>query len=327
MDDGSPLPGSVTIQSVCGSQHRNVAHSGPNGDFGFQWGNTNGVFEDASENLRLPGNLTSGSGGSSSATGSSASGSVYDPLSNCDLRAELGGYTSTRVSLFNHSSFDGFDIGSIVLHRVNGDEGRTVSMLSLKAPKDAKKNFDKGAEQVKTKKLADAAVSFQKAVASYPQYADAWLSLGRVQSLMGAKEDARISFQKSMDLDNKLVGPWQELGYLASDASRWEDAARYLDQAVRLDPVDSAMAWYFGAMANYNLGRFDVAEREIRAEMKMYQGRNPRADYLLGVILISRKDLAGGAEALRRYIAAAPTAPETETARKQLSRIESQIAQ
>jgi Tfp pilus assembly protein PilF len=81
-----------------------------------------------------------------------------------------------------------------------------VSLLSLKAPRDAKKNFDKGTEQARANKLADAAASFQKSVASYPQYADAWLSLGKVQEQLGAKDAAREDFQKAMDLDDKLVG-------------------------------------------------------------------------------------------------------------------------
>jgi tetratricopeptide (TPR) repeat protein len=130
-----------------------------------------------------------------------------------------------------------------------------------------------------------------------------------------------------MDLDDKLVGPWQELGYIASDGSKWEDAARYLDQAVRLDPMDSPKAWYFSAMANYNLGRFDLAERNVRAEMKLDRGKNPRAEYLLGLVLIARKDLQGGAEALRHYIGSVPESAEVDAAKKQLSRVEGQLGQ
>jgi tetratricopeptide (TPR) repeat protein len=231
------------------------------------------------------------------------------------------------VSLYDHTGFDNFDVGTIVLHRLTGDEGRTVSALSLKAPKDAKKNFDKGMELARANKPSDAAASFQKALASYPQYADAWFSLGQVERQMGARDEARTDFQKAMDLDDKLVGPWQELGFLASDSAKWDDAARYLDQAVRLDPMGSPMAWDFGAVANYNIGKYDVAERDVRAEMKLDHGKNARAEYLLGLILIARKDLAGGAEALRTFIAAAPNAPDSEMAKKQLSRAEGLLGQ
>ncbi len=200
-----------------------------------------------------------------------------------------------------------------------------VSLLALKAPKDAKKNFDKGTEQVRSNKLPDAAASFQKSVTTYPQYADAWLGLGRVQLQLGTKDAARESFQKAMDLDDKLVGPWQELGYLAFDQSKWEDAARYLDKAVRLDPMNSPMAWYFSALANYNLGRFEQAERSVRAELNL--DKNPGAEYVLGLVLIARKHYNGGAAALRTYLASSPKSEEADSARKQLSRIESQLSQ
>ncbi len=142
---------------------------------------------------------------------------------------------------------------------------------------------------------------------------------------LGTKDAAQESFQKAMDLDDKLVGPWQELGYMAFDRSKWEDAARYLDKAVLLDPVTSPMAWYFSAVANYNLGRFEQAERSIRTELKL--DKSPRAQYVLGLVLIARKDYKGGADALRIYLASSPKSEEADIARKQLSRIESQPGQ
>jgi tetratricopeptide (TPR) repeat protein len=256
----------------------------------------------------------------------SGGGLPDDPLANCDLRAELSGYSSTRVSLYNHQQFDNFDVGTITLHRMTGEEGRTVSALSLKAPKDAKKNFDKGQEQTRARKTAEAAASFQKAVAAYPQYADAWLELGKAQLQLGSKDDAHADFQKAMDLDDKLVGAWQQLGYLASDQSDWPAASRYLDQAVRLDPVDSAMAWYFDAMANYNQGRFDMAERSIRAEMKLDPSENPRAEFLLGMVLIARKDIAGGATILRKFVTTYPDDEAAASAKKILANAETALA-
>lgn len=331
IDDGTPLPINVGIQSVCGTTQRIMAHAAANGDFNFRW--TFGIsstFEDASENGRVSNSLISGGSSSSSGRmgGSPPAGALPDdPLANCELRADLPGYTSTRIPLYNHASnrLD-FDVGTITLHRITGDEGRVVSALSLKAPKDAKKNFDKGQQEVRAHKTAEAAASFQKAVTAYPQYADAWLELGRAQLQLGAKDDARNDFQKAMELDEKLIGAWQQLGYLASDQGHWAEASRYLDQAVKLDPMNSAVAWYFDAMANFNQGKFDVAERSIRAEMKLNTDPNPRADFLLGMVLIARKDLAGGATVLRKFVATYPDSEDVPSARKILASAENALA-
>jgi hypothetical protein len=96
---------------------------------------------------------------------------------------------------------------------------------------------------------------------------------------------------------------------------------------VRLDPMNSPMAWYFSAVANYNLGRFDAAERSVRAEMKLERIRNPRAEYLLGLTLIARKDLKGGADVLRGYIQSSPNGTDVESAKEQLGRAESRLGQ
>ena len=68
-----------------------------------------------------------------------------DPLADCDIRAELSGYTSNTISPFNHEHSESFDIGAIVLHRLTGDEGTLVSMLSLEGPERMRRRaFEKG---------------------------------------------------------------------------------------------------------------------------------------------------------------------------------------
>jgi tetratricopeptide (TPR) repeat protein len=323
MDDGSALPGSVTIQSLCGTVRRAMGHAdGSTGAFGFQWTTTTTAFGDASQNARLPvGN------GPAALTGSRNGSRGLDPVANCELLAEQAGYSSSRASLYNRAGQEIFNVGTIVLHRIAAGEGHTVSVLALHAPKDAKKNFDRGTSLAAANKPVDALAGFQAAVAIYPEYADAWLSMGKVQWQIGMKDEARASFAKAMELDSKLVGSWQELGYMACDSSQWEDAVRYLDQAVRLDPLDSPNPWYYDALANYNLGHFEQAERDVRAERKLDHGQNPLGDFLLGLVLIARHDLQGGADALRNYIASAPQSADVNLARRELSRLESALGQ
>jgi tetratricopeptide (TPR) repeat protein len=321
-DDGAPLPGSMNIQSVCGAEQRIVTHTSSKGDFSFQWGQNFGIFEDASQN-----GASSIFGGGNPAVGGmgglpNMNGGMSNPLANCELRVDQAGYLSSHAPLFNYGQMDRIDVGTLVIHRLTGEEGTTISMLSMKAPKGAKKDFQKGTDQFRQRKFKDAETSFRKAVTAYPNYADAWLSLGRTQRQLGAHDAAREDFQKAMDLDKKLLGPWQELGYLASDQSKWEDAAKYLDQANRLDPMNSSMSWFFSAVADFNLGRFEAAERSIRSEIRLDQDKNPRAKYLLGLILLAQNDLTGGADALRSFLKVAPAGPDAEMAKKQLLRAE-----
>ena len=99
---------------------------------------------------------------------------------------------------------------------------------------------------------------------------------------------------------------------------------RYLEQAERLEPVSSVLPWFFSALAYYQLGRFEEAERSIRAEMKLDpQFQYRRSEYLLGLILIARHDTEQGGEMLRDYLASSPNPGDVDAAKTILSRLQS----
>ena len=201
-----------------------------------------------------------------------------------------------------------------------------VSALTLAAPRDARKLFEKGAEWLHAGNLTAAAASFQKAVTVYPRFADAWLDLGATQFKMGACDSARNSLDRAIELDPKLPGAWQILGYLAFNQQKWDDSAGYLSKAEQLDPMNSPMPWFYSAAALYELRRYDQAEKSIRTEIGMDpQFRNHRAQYLLGLILIARHDTTEGSDALRSYLATAPDPRDVVAAKTLLSGLQKGI--
>jgi tetratricopeptide (TPR) repeat protein len=177
-----------------------------------------------------------------------------------------------------------------------------VSVTTLRAPKEARKTFDQGLELRGKNKFPEAAASFEKAVAIYPDYAEAWSVLGAIQYQLRETGAARRSLGEAIRLDSKLAGPWRVMGFMACDAARWEDAVKDLDQATLLEPLSSAMAWFYSGLADYRLGRLNDAERNIRQSISLDRRPNSQGEYLLGVVLIAKKDLNGGADALRNYI-------------------------
>ena len=309
VDDGSPLPDSVSIQVVCNGSERTVAHTLQTGDFGFQWSAQQWSAAPAASPLPVT-------------SAFSPRGIPQGQTVNCDLRAELSGYNSGTVSLANLQASDGCDIGVIWLHRIGVRGSNMVSVSTLKAPKDARRDFDKGNVLLAAGKLSEAAAGFSKAVAEYPGFAEAWMNLGRIQYRM-ASADASESLIRAVSLDPKMAGAWQVLGYIAADRKDWKNAAQCLDQAERLEPVRSVLSWYYSAVAYYELGQFDEAERHIRTEMKLDpQFQYRRSEYVLGLILIARHDAEGGAEMLRDYLASSPNPRDVDTARTILSRLQ-----
>ena len=75
---------------------------------------------------------------------------------------------------------------------------------------------------------------------------------------------AKEAMMKALDADPKMASPYIQLGMLAAEQRQWEDAARNLDRALKLDPIDYAEAWYVDAVANFNLKLYDAAEASAR---------------------------------------------------------------
>ena len=326
LQDGTAMP-QVTIERVCGGISKTVAYTDSKGHFSFQWGDRSMIVTDASDagSGASRGSSSGGFGSSQSAGGANALAS--DPfgnrMMNCELRANVTGFTSDTVDMFNRRTADNPDIGTIILHRLAEVEGSSISVTSMMAPKAAKKAYEQGLQSLLKNKPADAQKDFEKAVAAYPQYADAWVSLGKLHLEQQALAAAREAFAKAMAADAKLVAPYMELGLLAAKDANWQESAKHLDRAVELDPVDFPQAWYADAVANYNLAKYDAAERSARAAVKLDpRHANPRSYYLLGLVLDEKHDYTGAAAELSTYVKLAPNAPDVAQAKSKLGEIE-----
>jgi tetratricopeptide (TPR) repeat protein len=331
IDDGSASVQNVTIERVCGAIAKTVAYTDSSGRFNFRWTDNSMIVADASDPGSGSGRNSSTGGFGSSQSAGGANPMSADPfgnrMMNCELRASVAGFTSDAINLLNRKAADNPDVGTIVLHRIAGIEGSSISVTSMMAPKDAAKAYEHGLQSLLKDKPADAAKDFEKAVAIYPKYADAWFKLGKVRIEQKQIEPARVALKKSIEADPKLVAPYIELGLLAAKDSNWQESVKYLDRAMELDAADFPQAWYADAVANYNLKQYDAAEKSAREAVKLDPKRiNPRSGYLLGLVLAEKRDYAGAAAELTAYIKLAPNAPDAAQVKEQLAQLEKLMA-
>ena len=330
LDDGTPAPPNTAIQRVCASGvPRTESYTDSKGHFSFQMGQELGVLPDASEdNMSRPGMPpgASNSGmGSMGSMGRSGLGQ-NSMMMTCELRASLAGYRSDTVNLAMHQSLDNPDVGTILLHRLGNVQGLTISATSMSAPKDAKKAYEKGLNALKKQKLDDAENEFQKAVDIYPKYAVAWYELGRVQERQKKMDEARKSYQQALAADSKYVSPYEGLAEIAVHEQKWQDAKESTSRLLGLNPVDFPQAWFYNAVANYEMKDYAEAEKSAREGLKADSDHMvPRMNQLLAVLLAGKQDYAGAAQYLREYLKIAPNGPEAETVKKQLATVEQQI--
>jgi len=300
MENGASLPSSVAIERVCSISARTVAWTDPKGRFSFRWGSSTSGPLDASDSGNRnsagmlgisPGVAVSGGNGGSVGTGGGGPGSgPMSAVMNCELRASLAGYRSDVINLTSRHETDSPDLGLIVLHRLSAGEGATVTSTSLAAPRSAKSAYEKGIAALHAGHREQGLKELQRAVKIYPRYADA------------------------------LV----ELGVAAGHDKNWAGTTHYLDRALKLEPVSFPQAWYIDAMAHYYLEDYDAAERSAREAVRLDQQRkNPRAGYVLGMVLAQKRDYPAAAAELRNYLQFAPNAPDVGQVKAQLDEIES----
>lgn len=335
MEDGSPLPEPVTIERVCASgQPRAEGYTDSRGNFGVQVGDETGVFQDASEEAprsTFPGGSQSpamAGGNANALSGGGPMGSAMGRFQNCELRAKLAGYRSQTINLANRRPLDDPNVGTILLHKLGPDAGNTVSAGALNAPKDARKAFDRGMQAVKKNKPEDAGKEFAKAVELYPSYAEAWFELGRIQGGRGQNEEARQSYNASIKADPKFVGPYVQLAILSMQSKNWPELQDLTDRGMRLDSFDYPQLFLFNAVANYNLHKFDLAERSLKQAIRLdTQHRFPDIQHLMGLVLVVKKDYTGAAEQFREFLKMVPDSADAPKVRAQLSEVEHLTAQ
>jgi len=331
MDDGSPIPEPVMLQLVCRANPRNIGYTDRKGNFGVDLNDraTSSLYLDASQ-ASTPGYgaTNSPSMTPNDSLSSAKSTGIFGgrDFMGCDIRAALPGFRSDEIHLDARRSLDNPEIGTIILHRLGNVEGLTISATSAMAPKDAKKAFEKGRADAQKGKPEDAEKEFEKAVGSYPKYAQAWFELGLIQENKKDMEGARKSFGQALDADSKYVNPYLELAAMDMREQKWQEAADTSDRVVHLNPVDFPQAWYFNALANYNLNKFDLAEKSAREGLNRDTAHKyPRMSRILAVILAQHQDYPGAAQQLRAYLQFAPTASDVEIVKKQLAELEKSL--
>lgn len=321
LDDGTPPPEPIMIDRVCSGIVHHEGYTDSKGRFSFQLGQNNSMFMDASVS-----DPSYNGTGSSQMTGPLGGVRERD-LFNCEIRANMPGYRSDIVSLANRKFMDNPEIGTLVLHRLGNVEGLTISATTREAPKDAHKELEKGRNSLKKEKLEEAEKHFQKAVEIYPKYAVAWCELGYAQDRQKKYAEARKSFEASIAADSKYVSPYEGLAQLAARDGNWKDVGDITDRIIRLNPVDFPRAYFFNAVAKFNMQQLDGAEKSAKDLIAMDdQHRFPRVEQLLGLVLAQKDDYKGAAVHMRKFIEIQKEGAEVDQAKKQLAELEKSLA-
>jgi len=329
-DDGTPVPFDALIERVCNARVRQQVYATSRGDFSMELGSMTDSYLDAS------GDRSPQYGQSSKVPGTGIS---RHELTNCELRATVSGFYSSVISLVDLTpGSSSMDVGAIVVHRATKIKGMTLSAAPYKAPRDARRAYEKGLEAERNGRLADARQYFAKAVEIYPKYAYAWFQLGAVLQNLAQKESARMAYTHAMTIDRKFLPPYLSLASMAYEAEDWTQVLNLTNQVLDLDPLkyanvpgyimdldplDYAKAYFYNSAANYKLNKIEDAEKSgLKAERLDVRPRFPQLHLLLAEIFARKNNYATAILETKIYLELAPHAKNADQVREWLAKLE-----
>lgn len=244
----------------------------------------------------------------------------------CLVQGAIPGFRSTTVTLTRHNLRDDPDIGTIMLSRIGRDAATTLSRTTETAPANAIKLFEKARAEMLQHNTDGAERDLKKAVQTDPTFAEAWLQLGKLQEASDPQA-ARDSFSKALAADAEFVLPYEQLAALAAQSANWREVLDNTNHMAQLYPEGTPESWYLNAMANYQLGKPDVAEASAVKSLAL----DPRhsvlnTEQLLAVILAGKGNFAGALDHLRSSLKYVAPGPNSDLLKQQIAQLERRVA-
>ena len=329
-NDGAPVPYDVLVERVCNNRVRQEVYASSHGDFSMPLGSRADSFPEASADSTSPYGV---------ASKDSVMGISRHQLTNCELRASASGFHSGVISLVELGAFDSnIDVGVIVVRRATKIEGMTLDATPYKAPKDARRAYEKGLQAEKNGKLADARKYFETAVEIYPNSANAWFQLGTVLQKENQKDAARKAYTQATTIDTRFLPPYLSLASIAYATGNWTEVLNLTGHILDLDPLNHAAvtgyildldplnyadAYFYNAVANYKLNKLEDAEKSgLKAEHLDLRTDFPRLHLLLAEIFARKNNYALAISEIQTYLALVPHAKDADQVREQLAKLE-----
>jgi VWFA-related protein len=118
------------------------------------------------------------------------------------------------------------------------DKANSVSKLDLAAPKNARKEYEKGYLHLIRKELPAAIDHLERAISIYPSFVAAHDALGIAYLNLGQNQQAHDEFARAIALDDHLPGSYLNLGCAQMQLQRYPDAEETLHKASSMAPLD-----------------------------------------------------------------------------------------
>ena len=195
-----------------------------------------------------------------------------------------------------------------------------VREYEAKFPKNAVKEFKKGAQDDQDGKKDDAIKHYLKAVQIAPSFYEAHNNLGSDYVSKSDFPAARKEFEQAIQQNQSDAAGYFNLSNVSMLTGELQDAQKYLDEGLRREP-DSALGQFLLGSLSMKTGKLPEAERALQQSIKLNPTMvQPRLQLVNLFLQTGRKQAA--AEQLHDFVTTFPDNPFSPQARKVLEKIE-----
>ena len=255
----------------------------------------------------------------------------------CCLCGEMCSFAQiTSLPTINAGSDSGFaqiDFAQIYLDTQNRDwkkreelelqnrklvDSNLVSVLDLAAPNKDVDQFNRATTLLKAQKSKEAARCLQKALADYPKFVSAHISLGLAYLDLDDIGHAKAEFETAAKLDDRFPASFLNLGRLALSQNDFETAQSQLAKAAALSPRDAKVLTSLAYAQNANHQYLASLQTVHRVHELEHKG-SANAHYVGAAAALKLNDLDAVEREFQLFLAEDPTNPFAPAARNHLA--------
>jgi tetratricopeptide (TPR) repeat protein len=201
--------------------------------------------------------------------------------------------------------------------------GPAVAVVDLNIPKKARKDFDKANELIARQEWNPAKDELMKAVAVYPQYADAYNNLGVVYARLGDPDREREVLQKAVTLNDHCASAFVNLGKLDIKERNFPDAEAHLSKAAAIDTNNSETLMLLANVELMNQ-HFDAAIAHCSKVHSLPHDSQTLVHYIAARAYQRENRPSDAVAEFRTFLQEEPSGPRADAVRKELKALENQ---
>ncbi len=190
-----------------------------------------------------------------------------------------------------------------------------------KAPAAARRAYQRAQKAEDKKRIEEARQGYEAAIALFPDYEEAWCSLGLLQAEHAEFAAAMRSFRQAIRSDPRGICPYLPLAMLEHDAKDWNALVEVTDRMLRLDSIDYPLAYFLKAAGHYNLGEYEEAEQAARAAQALDNRSFPQTWELLGWLSVRERTDVAAMGHFEQYLESMPGGAGVPAVRRVLARL------